>query len=69
MGRLFGTDGVRGLANAELTVELALRLAGGAAAVLAPVDSGRRRAGGGGRPGPTASGVSRAAPRPPRRTP
>ncbi|MFD6884024.1 hypothetical protein, partial [Rhodococcus sp. NPDC060084] len=37
MGRLFGTDGVRGLANAELTVELALRLAGGAAAVLAPV--------------------------------
>ncbi|NME78241.1 phosphoglucosamine mutase [Rhodococcus sp. 105337] len=43
MGRLFGTDGVRGLANAELTVELALRLAGGAAAVLAPVDSGRRR--------------------------
>lgn len=24
MGRLFGTDGVRGLANAELTPELAL---------------------------------------------
>ncbi len=42
MGRLFGTDGVRGLANAELTVELALGLAGGAAAVLAPADSGRR---------------------------
>lgn len=42
MGRLFGTDGVRGLANAELTVELALRLAGGAAAVLAPADSGQR---------------------------
>ncbi|WP_407445072.1 phosphoglucosamine mutase [Rhodococcus sp. (in: high G+C Gram-positive bacteria)] len=42
MGRLFGTDGVRGLANAELTVELALRLAGGAAAVLAPADSERR---------------------------
>ncbi|MGI9209187.1 MAG: phosphoglucosamine mutase, partial [Rhodococcus sp. (in: high G+C Gram-positive bacteria)] len=42
MGRLFGTDGVRGLANAELTVEFALRLAGGAAAVLGRVDPGRR---------------------------
>ena len=28
MGRLFGTDGVRGFANAELTAELALALAG-----------------------------------------
>ena len=27
MGRVFGTDGVRGLANAELTAELALDLA------------------------------------------
>lgn len=42
MGRLFGTDGVRGLANAELTVELAVRLAGAAAAVLAPRDAERR---------------------------
>ncbi|WP_041451230.1 phosphoglucosamine mutase [Hoyosella subflava] len=34
MSRLFGTDGVRGLANAELTVELAVALAGAAAEVL-----------------------------------
>lgn len=34
MARLFGTDGVRGLANAELTPELALRLASAAAVVL-----------------------------------
>ena len=27
MGRLFGTDGVRGLANADLTPELALSVA------------------------------------------
>ena len=33
-GRLFGTDGVRGLANADLTPELALRLATAAAQVL-----------------------------------
>ena len=26
MGRLFGTDGVRGVANAELTPELAFKL-------------------------------------------
>ena len=42
MGRLFGTDGVRGLANAELTLELAVRLAGAAAAVLAPRGAERR---------------------------
>ncbi|QNG19586.1 phosphoglucosamine mutase [Rhodococcus triatomae] len=35
MGRLFGTDGVRGLANVELTAELALRVARASAAVLA----------------------------------
>ncbi|GAA2004378.1 phosphoglucosamine mutase [Nakamurella flavida] len=35
MGRLFGTDGVRGLANADLTPELALQLATAAAQVLA----------------------------------
>jgi phosphoglucosamine mutase len=34
VGRLFGTDGVRGLANADLTPELALGLAVGAAHVL-----------------------------------
>ncbi len=35
MGRLFGTDGVRGLANSDLTAELALDLAVAAAHVLA----------------------------------
>ena len=35
MGRLFGTDGVRGLANGELTAELALDLSVSAAHVLA----------------------------------
>jgi phosphoglucosamine mutase len=34
MARLFGTDGVRGLANREITVELALGLAQSAAVVL-----------------------------------
>jgi len=34
MGRLFGTDGVRGLANDALTAELALDLAVAAAHVL-----------------------------------
>ncbi|MGV8885884.1 MAG: phosphoglucosamine mutase [Microbacteriaceae bacterium] len=34
MPRLFGTDGVRGLANSDLTVELALALAQSAAVVL-----------------------------------
>ncbi|HET8993113.1 MULTISPECIES: phosphoglucosamine mutase [unclassified Rhodococcus (in: high G+C Gram-positive bacteria)] len=42
MARLFGTDGVRGMANAGLTVELAMRLAGAAATVLAPARAGRR---------------------------
>ncbi|MDQ3599898.1 MAG: phosphoglucosamine mutase, partial [Actinomycetota bacterium] len=35
MARLFGTDGVRGLANADLSPELALSVAGAAARVLA----------------------------------
>jgi len=35
MARLFGTDGVRGLANRDLTAELALSLAQAAASVLA----------------------------------
>src|SRR6476660_2545152 len=34
MGRLFGTDGVRGLANGDLTADLALGLAQAAALVL-----------------------------------
>ena len=34
MGRLFGTDGVRGIANSELTPELAFRLGKAGAAVL-----------------------------------
>lgn len=47
MARLFGTDGVRGLANDELTVDLALRLAQAAAVVLGQgrVADGRRASG------------------------
>lgn len=41
MGRLFGTDGVRGVANRELTCELALNL--GRAAALTLAKDGRRR--------------------------
>jgi phosphoglucosamine mutase len=39
MGRLFGTDGVRGLANGDLTPELALSVAIAAGRVLAESDS------------------------------
>jgi phosphoglucosamine mutase len=43
MGRLFGTDGVRGVANRELTAELAMALCGAAARRLAaPAGSGQR---------------------------
>jgi phosphoglucosamine mutase len=42
MARLFGTDGVRGLANGELTPELALSLAASAARVLAAHDRSHR---------------------------
>src|SRR3954447_4079477 len=38
MGRLFGTDGVRGVANGDLTPELALSVAVAAARVLAEQD-------------------------------
>src|SRR5439155_1207678 len=38
MGRLFGTDGVRGRANADLTPELAMAVAKAAAHVLAERD-------------------------------
>ena len=34
MGRLFGTDGVRGVAGAELTIELAMKLGQAGAYVL-----------------------------------
>jgi phosphoglucosamine mutase len=42
MARLFGTDGVRGQANSELTPELALSVAVAAARVLAEHDSSHR---------------------------
>jgi phosphoglucosamine mutase len=42
MPRLFGTDGVRGLANSELTPELAMALSGAAARVLADQGLGHR---------------------------
>jgi phosphoglucosamine mutase len=38
MGRLFGTDGVRGLANADLSPELAMSVACAAAHILAEAD-------------------------------
>ncbi|MFW6695624.1 phosphoglucosamine mutase [Streptomyces sp. MAR4 CNX-425] len=41
MGRLFGTDGVRGVANADLTAEMALGLSVAAAHVLAIADTAR----------------------------
>ncbi len=47
MPRLFGTDGIRGLANRDLTVELALGLAQAAAVVLGKgrIADGRRASG------------------------
>ncbi|MFC7401011.1 phosphoglucosamine mutase [Citricoccus sp. GCM10030269] len=43
MSRLFGTDGVRGLANGTLTVELSIQLAQAAAVVLGHRETGGRR--------------------------
>ena len=43
MGRLFGTDGVRGVANRDLTAELALALGAAAAQRLGASSSSRRR--------------------------
>ncbi|MCB0946229.1 MAG: phosphoglucosamine mutase, partial [Mycobacterium sp.] len=43
MGRLFGTDGVRGVANQELTAELALALGAAAARRLAATPGPGRR--------------------------
>ena len=48
--RLFGTDGVRGVAGDELTVGLALNLSVAAAAVLGRVEAGHGEAGHGARP-------------------
>jgi len=42
MGRLFGTDGVRGVANRELTAELGLALSAAAARRLVPATAGHR---------------------------
>ena len=50
MGRLFGTDGVRGLANRDLTVELALQLAQSAALVLGKGEIADERRAAGRRP-------------------
>lgn len=41
MGRLFGTDGIRGIANADLSTELVDRVARAAVHVLAPQRRGR----------------------------
>ena len=38
MGRIFGTDGARGIANKELTVDLALSIGRAAAVVLTNED-------------------------------
>ena len=43
MGRLFGTDGVRGLANADLTPDLAMRIARAAVTVLSAKGARRPR--------------------------
>jgi phosphoglucosamine mutase len=43
LGRLFGTDGIRGLANADLTAEIALEVAVSAAHILSEADGSRRR--------------------------
>lgn len=42
MGRLFGTDGARGVANTELTCELAMQIGRAAALVLSENNGGRR---------------------------
>lgn len=43
MGRLFGTDGARGVANTELTAELAMAIGRAAAVVLAKPQGGKPR--------------------------
>ncbi|HZJ78314.1 MAG TPA: phosphoglucosamine mutase [Clostridia bacterium] len=43
MGRLFGTDGIRGLANSELTCELALKIGRATAMALASENNSRQK--------------------------
>ena len=43
MGRLFGTDGARGVANTELTCETAMSIGRAAAMVLIEVEHRRPR--------------------------
>ena len=43
MGKIFGTDGVRGIANTELSCELAMKIGRAAATVLTEHNSGRPR--------------------------
>ena len=43
MGRLFGTDGARGVANSELTCELAMQIGRAAAMVLTKHSTKRPR--------------------------
>ena len=43
MGRLFGTDGARGVANTELTCELAMQIGRAAAYVLSRHSTARPR--------------------------
>ncbi|HSS68718.1 MAG TPA: phosphoglucosamine mutase [Nocardioidaceae bacterium] len=42
MGRLFGTDGIRGVANRDLTAGLALEVSAAAARILGPASGSRR---------------------------
>ncbi|MGP4113201.1 phosphoglucosamine mutase [Streptomyces sp. 4N509B] len=64
MGRLFGTDGVRGVANADLTAEMALGLAVAAAGVLAPARGGEHNGNGDANRNGNANANGRAARRP-----
>ena len=67
MGRLFGTDGVRGLANRDVTAELALDLSVAAAHVLGSLGEfeGHRPRAIVGRDTPRVRGVPRRGRRPP----
>ncbi|MBO0805573.1 MAG: phosphoglucosamine mutase [Nocardiopsaceae bacterium] len=56
MGRLFGTDGVRGVAGRDLTAQLAMDLAVAAAPVLASGTAGTEAAVGGGKNGAVPAG-------------
>ena len=43
MGKLFGTDGVRGIANVELTAEIAMKIGKAAASVLVKNTTGKAK--------------------------